>query len=256
MHGMKACDFRHAKVYFRLMEVTSTAFKLKPVKATVPRAADESVRSVQRAYSILAVFGADLPTASMTQIARLTGLPVSTVSRLLATLEALDFLRRDGAGRYSLGLRMLQLGIAARHSFNFIDIAEPFLVSINEATGENANLAVEFDAEHFTYVRQLMSRHPIRHASWVGRLLPMKDSANGAALRGKVGAQGYAYTHKTVEPDVCAVAAPISAGGGTVIASIGVTGPVYRIPERMLHEYGALVFQAAAKITALLAAHR
>ena len=85
------------------------------------------------------------------------------------------------AWRYSLGLRMLQLGIAARHSFNFIDIAEPFLVSINEATGENANLAVEFDAEHFTYVRQLMSRHPIRHASWAGRLLPMKDSANASA---------------------------------------------------------------------------
>ncbi len=238
------------------MGIKSPAAERTLGKESVQRPADESVRSVQRAYSILAVFGADLPAASMTQIARLTGLPVSTVSRLLATLEAMDFVHRDGAGRYSLGLRMLQLGIAARHSFNFIDIAEPFLVSVNEATGENANLAVEFDAEHFTYVRQLMSRHPIRHASWAGRLLPMKDSANGAALRGKVGVQGYAYIHKTVEPDVCAVAAPISDGGGTIIASIGVTGPVYRIPERMLHDYGALVSQAAAKITALLAAHR
>ncbi len=256
MWEIRACYFHYTEVHFRIMGIKSPAAERTLGKESVQRPADESVRSVQRAYAILAVFGADLPAASMTQIARLTGLPVSTVSRLLATLEALDFVRRDGAGLYSLGLRMLQLGIAARHSFNFIDIAEPFLVSINEATGENANLAVEFDAEHFTYVRQLMSRHPIRHASWVGRLLPMKDSANGAALRGKVGAQGYAYTHKTVEPDVCAVAAPISDGGGTVIASIGVTGPVYRIPERMLHEYGALVFQAAAKITALLAAHR
>jgi DNA-binding IclR family transcriptional regulator len=248
MHQMKTCYFHYVKVYFRRMEVKTSALK--------PRPADESVRSVQRAYSILAVFGAELPTASMTQIARLTGLPVSTVSRLLATLEAMDFVRRDGAGQYSLGLRMLQLGIAARHSFNFIDVAEPFLVSLNEATGENANLAVECDAEHFTYVRQLMSRHPIRHASWAGRLLPLKDSANGAALRGRVGPAGYAFTHKTIEPDVCAVAAPIRDGGGTVVGSIGVTGPVYRIAERTLHEYGALVVQAAAKITALLAAHR
>lgn len=238
------------------MGIKSPAAERTLGKESVQRPADESVRSVQRAYAILAVFGADLPAASMTQIARLTGLPVSTVSRLLATLEALDFVRRDGAGRYSLGLRMLQLGIAARHSFNFIDVAEPFLVSLNEVTGENANLAVEFDSEHFTYVRQLMSRHPIRHASWAGRLLPMKDSANGAALRGKVGTQGYAYTHKTVEPDVCAVAAPICDSGGTIVASIGVTGPVYRIPEHRLHDYGALVVEAAAQIKALLAAHR
>lgn len=225
-------------------------------KVTASRAADESVRSVQRAYAILAVFGADLPAASMTQISRLTSLPVSTASRLLGTLESLDFVRRDGAGLYSLGLRMLQLGIAARHSFNFIEVAEPFLASLNETTGENANLAVEVDAEHFTYVRQLMSRHPIRHASWAGRLLPVKDSANGAALRGKVGPEGYAYTHKTVEPDVCAVAAPIRDEGGAIVASIGVTGPVYRIPESRLRDYGALVTQAASRITALLATHR
>lgn len=238
------------------METRAAEAKQKAVKSAPPRVADESVRSVQRAYSILAVFGPDLPAAPMTQIARLTGLPVSTVSRLLATLEAMDFVRRDGTGQYSLGLRMLQLGIAARHSFNFIDVAEPFLVSLNEATGENANLAVECDAEHFTYVRQLMSRHPIRHASWAGRLLPLKDSANGAALRGRVGPAGYAFTHKTIEPDVCAAAAPIRDGGGTVVASIGVTGPVYRIPERTLHDYGALVVQAAARISALLSAHR
>jgi urocanate hydratase len=238
------------------MEVKLIEARRQPVKAAAPRTAEESVRSVQRAYAILAVFGADLPTASLTQIARLTGLPVSTVSRLLATLESMDFVRRDGAGLYSLGLRMLQLGIAARHSFNFIDVAEPFLVSLNEATGENANLAVECDAEYFTYVRQLMSRHPIRHANWAGRLLPLKDSANGAALRGRVGPAGYAFAHKTIEPDVCAVAAPIRDGGGTVVASIGVTGPVYRITERTLHEYGALVVQAAAKITALLIGHR
>lgn len=236
------------------MEIKTSTSRSRQGKGSTQRTAEDSVRSVQRAYAILAVFGADLPAASMTQVARLTGLPVSTVSRLLATLESLDFVRRDGAGLYSLGLRMLQLGIAARHSFNFIDVAEPFLVTLNEATGENANLAVEFDAEHFTYVRQLMSRHPVRHASWAGRLLPMKDSANGAALRGKVGVRGYAYTHKTVEPDVCAVAAPIFDGGGAIVASIGVTGPVYRIPEHRLHEYGALVVQASAKVTALLSA--
>lgn len=214
------------------------------------------MRSVQRAYAILAVFGAELPAATMTQISRLTGLPVSTVSRLLATLESLDFVRRDAAGQYSLGLRMLQLGIAARHSFNFLDLAEPFLVSLNETTGENANLAVAFDAEHFTYVRQLMSRHPIRHASWAGKLMPLRDSANGAALCGRTGPEGFVLTRKTVEPDVCAVAAPIFDAAGAIIASISVTGPVYRTTERALRDYGALVAQAATKISALLAAHR
>ncbi|MBK8065293.1 MAG: hypothetical protein IPK29_15565, partial [Betaproteobacteria bacterium] len=68
--------------------------------------------------------------------------------------------------------------------------------------------------------------------------------------------KGFVLTRKTVEPDVCAVAAPIFDAAGAIIASISVTGPVYRTTERALRDYGALVAQAATKISALLAAHR
>jgi IclR family transcriptional regulator, acetate operon repressor len=217
---------------------------------------DESVRSVHRAFSLLSVFGPEQPRASLSQLARESGLPVTTVSRLLTTLELLGFVRRLEDGRYGLGVRVLQLGFAARQTFDIIDVAEPLLVEINQASGENTNLAVRRDERSFTYIRQLATRHPVRHASWVGRTQPLAGTANGAALRGKVGPRGYVATRKTIEPDISAVAAPVRGPGSEIVAAISVTAPTYRTSDATLAEYGRLVVDAANRLSKLLSGAR
>ena len=213
---------------------------------------EELVRSVHRAYSILAAFGPELPRASLSQLARQSELPTTTVSRLLATLESLGFVRRHDDGTYGLGVRLLQLGFAARETFDIIDLAEPLLAEINRISGENTNLGVRRDEETFTYIRQLVTRHPVRHASWVGRTQPIIGTANGAALRGEVGPSGYVSTRRTIEPDISAVAAPVRGPGGEIIASISVTAPTYRTTDDQLAEYGRLVVDAAARLSHML----
>jgi IclR family acetate operon transcriptional repressor len=215
---------------------------------------EDLVRSVHRAFSLLAVFGPEQPRASLSQLARQSGLPVTTVSRLLATLESLGFVRRLEGGSYGLGVRLLQLGFAARQTFDIIDLAEPLLAEINRLSGENTNLAIRSDEHSFTYIRQFLTRHPVRHASWVGRTQPISGTANGAALRGKVGSLGYAATRKTIEPDISAVAAPVRGPGGEVVAAISITAPTYRTSDDELAKYGQLVVDAAARLSQSLGA--
>src|SRR5262245_49953024 len=218
--------------------------------------AEEPVRSVHRAFLILSAFGPEQPRASLSQLARKSGLPVTTVSRLLTTLELLGFVRRLEDGSYGLGVRMLQLGFAARETFDIIGLAEPLLAEINRVSGENTNLAVRRDEHTFTYIRQFATRHPVRHASWVGRTQPLAGTANGAALRGKVGPLGYVARRKTIEPDVSAVAAPVRGPGDEIVAAISVTAPAYRTSDDVLAEYGRLVADAARRLSRLLSEER
>jgi IclR family transcriptional regulator, acetate operon repressor len=207
--------------------------------------AGDAVRSVHRAFALLALFSPEQPSATLTRLAQQSGLAMSTVSRLMTTLEAMRFARRLDNGAWSLGVRILQLGAAARETFDLIGVAEPVLDDINRATGENTNLAIRLDHESFSYIRQVMSRHSVRHASWVGRTQPLKGTANGAVLLGKVPRAGYVATRKTVEPDISAVAAPVYGPGSEVIASLSVTAPTYRMTEQKLTRCARLVVDGA-----------
>jgi IclR family acetate operon transcriptional repressor len=225
-----------------------------PARARKIRTSDETVRSVQRAFSMLSAFAPERPRATLTQIAQHSGLPTTTVARLLATLEPLGFLRRFGDGSYGLGIRLLQLGFVARQTFGIIDAAEPILQELNEATGENTNLAIRADEKHFTYVAQLLSHHAIRHTTWVGRTQPLTGTANGAALLGRVGPEGYVVTRKTFEPDVTAAAAPVRGADGKIVAAVSVTGPTYRITDAKLQRFAKLVVEAAQRVSLNLGA--
>lgn len=191
----------------------------------------------------------------LTEIAQQANLPLSTVARLVGTLEGLGFMRRFPDGSYGLGVRVLQLGFVARKTFDIIDAADPILHKLNATTGENTNLAVRSGEGHFTYIRQLLSHHAIRHTTWVGKMQPLAGTANGAALLGRVGPEGYAATRKTFEADVTATAAPVWGPDGEIIAAISVTGPTYRIADVKLHRYSKLVVEAAAELSRVVRGH-
>jgi DNA-binding IclR family transcriptional regulator len=59
----------------------------------------------------------------------------------------------------------------------------------------------------------------------------------------------YGYTVEELEVGLNAVAAPIYAADGTVVATIGVSGPTFRLPATSIPEVGALARSAAAEIS-------
>lgn len=212
------------------------------------------VRAVQRAFDLLALLSGELPAATLSEFARDSGLPVSTVARLLASLEHAGFARRDADGRYGPGTRLLQVGLAALHRTSLYDLAEPHLRRLSEASGETANLALRADEANAIYLRQVVSPRSIHHASWLGRMLDLRKTAVGAALLGQVEANGYLARRDTLEPGVTAIAAPVYGPGGRIVAALSITGPSFRITERDVARFGALVAKEARLASAALGA--
>lgn len=205
------------------------------------------VRSVTRALEILACFTPAKPTASLSEIARTSGLAITTAGRLIATLEGARFIRRHSDGDYGLGTRLLQFGLTAL-STSLYQAAEPHLQAVAAATGETANLGVLDEEGAVMYLRQIESRHAIRHATWIGRTVPAIGTAIGAAIRGDVNSDGFVATRSTIEPDVTAIAAPVYGALGQIVAALSVTGPTYRISDQQIAEYGKSVLEEARKM--------
>src|SRR5690606_28591385 len=115
---------------------------------------------------------------------------VSTVSRLLATLENAGFLRRSASG-YACGTQLMQIGLSALQNLSSFEIAEPHLARLSEQTGESSYLGIPGDDGRVMYVRQCLSRKSIRHSAWLGRTVPMHGTAIGAAIKGETGTAGF-----------------------------------------------------------------
>lgn len=214
-----------------------------------------SVRSVHRAFRILDCFSAVSPSLTLSELARRSELPVSTVSRFLATLEAEDIVRRNSSGSYSGGTRLLRIGLTALQSVSAYDLAEPHLRRLAETTGESAYLGIPSGDRHIVYVRHSVSLKSIRHSAWLGRSVPREGTAIGAAISGLVGPEGFAATRQTIEPDVTAISAPVRDSDQVIVAALSVVGPTFRISDDDVASFGVALVEAAAVISRELGAH-
>jgi IclR family transcriptional regulator, acetate operon repressor len=200
------------------------------------------------ALAILRVFGQEKDSLDTTQIARQSELPPAVVSRIVPMLEENGLLAETPRGQYRLGLQLVALASRVRGLDQLRIVARPFLMRLRDATGETANLIVLHD-DHALYVDQVESRHALRHTGWVGRRVPLENTAAGAALRGATGAQ---TAHDTVELGVTAVACAIL-GTDDPQAAVGVTGPNFRLEGPDLTRASVAVETAAHAIGLALA---
>jgi DNA-binding IclR family transcriptional regulator len=97
-------------------------------------------------------------------------------------------------------------------------------------------------------------RHAIRHASWLGQQVSRRSTALGAALAGRVDADGAVVRVDAVESGVTAVAAPVRGASGAVVASISVVGPTFRLDGAALHTARRAVAERAGSLTSELTA--
>jgi IclR family acetate operon transcriptional repressor len=123
--------------------------------------------------------------ADHTRVAELagrTGLPKSTVHRILQTLVAEGFAAYDeDAGSYTPGARLLAL---AGRTLRRVDVAtggEPVLRRLQERTGATVHLAV-LAGDEAVYVRKLEGDKPYRMVSRVGMAIPLHCTAIGKAI--------------------------------------------------------------------------
>src|SRR5437762_5621773 len=164
--------FHEADGWFRAVKET-----------TVPtKRARRSVQSVDRALDLLEALVAAEGEVAITALATRTGLHVSTVHRLLATLLRRGYVRQNPeTSRYYAGAKLATLS-EGRSRFGELRLrARPLLRSLTEATRETANLVVLDDLQA-VYIETMPSPQVVRLFTAVGNRTPLHATGAGKAL--------------------------------------------------------------------------
>jgi IclR family acetate operon transcriptional repressor len=212
--------------------------------------AEPSTRTVERALALLATV-CGRGGANLADTARNCDLAPSTALRLLRTLETSGFVRKDQLGVYRPGPRIIQLGAQALSDESLIDLARAAMEELATDTGESVYLSVEGHAATALYIGIVEGTHSVRHASWVGRTVPLETSAAGHALRGKIPDDGYVVVERGVETDVTAIACPVYSQA-RVVAALSLVVPSYRLTASQAKRYGRMLVSATADVSARL----
>ena len=161
-----------------------------------------TVQSIERAFAILNALAASGDGLGVTALARQLGLPKSTVSRLLGTLEGLSAVERyPTRERFRIGGGVLALVLQVPFYQRLATLARPFLQNLAEQLGEDVALCDEW------------SRAP-----------PLTHSAvfQGHSLRGLLAAGDHM---------------PHSSGGRHPVAGVGVLGVIQEaVGSQRLHQ--------------------
>ncbi len=214
-------------------------------------------QSLERGLTALGAL-ADGPH-TLDQLAEALGVHKSTALRLLRTLEANNFVRREDAHHYRLGSALFDLANRALEDLDVRGAARPQLVRLGESTGHTVHLAT-LDDDQVVYIDKVDSRQPVRMYSRVGKRAPLHCTAVGKALVAdwsrderetlahrlsyppltvntitgpedflveldRVSAQGYAVDRSEHEDFIHCIGAPIRDSRGDAVAALSLSVP-------------------------------
>ena len=242
------------------------------------------VEALARGLDILASFGADHRSMSLSEVAVAAGLARPTARRLLLTLEELGYVR-SGDGTFELTPKVMNLGMAYVSSLGLWDIARPHLESLVARTGESSSMA-QLDGSDIVYVARVSVPKLIALRVEIGTHFPAAQTSQGKVLLAalpadqvpavlsepsrsglppyigrssdqlrdelsEVRARGWALADSELAPGVRSVAVPVRDGTGAVRAAMNVTvHAAETTTQRLLHDYLPLLLTTAGEISA------
>jgi IclR family transcriptional regulator, acetate operon repressor len=130
---------------------------------------------------VLAVLEALADHRRLSDLARSTGLPKSTVHRILQTLVDRDFAAFDDVLGYGPGPRLLGLAGRTLGEMDATLGAEPALRRLQQWSSATVHLAV-LAGDEAVYVRKLEGNKPYRMVSRVGMAIPLHCTGIGKAI--------------------------------------------------------------------------
>jgi DNA-binding IclR family transcriptional regulator len=223
----------------------------------------------------------------ISDVARAVDLPVSTVARLLGTLESLGaVVRIDEAGTYGIGAGIRALADAIDASASLATRARPVLAELVARTGETSGLSV-IDDDEVVYLDHVETAHEVTLRDWTGARLPLHVVSSGLVLLAAqppatvdvylarplarptdrtmtqsarikrrlagIRRDGHVWTIGEFDDGITSVAAPVVDASGATVAAIHTHGPSYRFPGDVDRDViTTYVTGAARKLGAML----
>lgn len=254
-----------------------------------PRGDRRFVTALARGLELLRCFKPQDRWLPHQELARRSGLPQATVSRLSFTLTSLGYLRhRPASGEYALSPAVLSLGFSVLTNFEIGRIARPFMETLAEHTQAAISLGVRHETS-MVYVAHCRSTARLILGLDVGTRLPLAVTAMGRAMwcsaspgvqamicrrlaaedptrwpqwqAGLLSAQrdhaarGYTSSESEWESDIAAVGVGIDIGDGREPLALTVGGPATRLTGALLHEdFGPALVRTGREIVAAIQA--
>lgn len=236
----------------------------------------QGVRSIRRALDILSLLTDETPAISIRDIMEATGLPKTTVLRLVHTLEQ-NGLLWAASGGYMAGPGLWRWAYLARRSWQLPPETQAMMRDLGARHGETVNLYVLRDVCRVC-VAQQESPRPLRHVVQVGDELPLWAGASSKVLLSDapeallarvarrspygeshletlrkwaagVRSDGYAVSHGEREEGLSAVAVPVTGRSGGVVAALALSGPTLRFTPERVTEFAADLREAGARMS-------
>lgn len=142
--------------------------------------------AVLRAAAILNVISKHPETyPRMSDVARETGIPHSSVTNILAALVETGMVRRSGSG-FSIGPAVVEFASVFLQSDDPVQRFREFVPSLDALSGETAQLGT-LDKGDVLFLARHDGTQPIALTSAIGRRLPASSTAIGKAMLARLG---------------------------------------------------------------------
>jgi DNA-binding IclR family transcriptional regulator len=244
------------------------------------------IQAVAHALDVLEQFHGDTELG-VTELSKRLKLHKNNVFRILATLESRGYIEQNrSTENYRLGTRCLQLGQSYIQHMGLLQQARPIMVDVVRVCHESAYVTVMRKGK-VVPLDMVESDQPVRIVSHIGETLPLHCTAAGKVHLAfepmeelqrtfpeglerhtentitdrrilfeqlkEIATTGYAVDNGEYLSDVRTIAVPIKDYTRTVVGSLAVSGPSYRIPtERIEKELSPLAIKAGRELSTRL----
>jgi len=244
------------------------------------------IPSVKRAFEILELFLRGVPSISVPEITSQLDFPRTTAHELVQTLLSLGYLEKSDteAHRYTLGLRIFELGGVYVSHLDITDVGKRVASKISKECDETVQMAI-LDGSEAVFIVRVDSSHTLRLVSAVGSRLPahctgvgkmmlsaLSDENLAALYKGykqlpkmtansitskkalikelkAIRKRGYAYDDCESNEDARCVAAPVYDQNNTICAAMSITVPVTRMSPARRKELAGIVKNGAKELS-------
>ncbi|MFZ5649134.1 MAG: IclR family transcriptional regulator [Bacillota bacterium] len=243
-----------------------------------------SVQSLERAFSLLEAFAPNNAEQGISDLSRKVNLPRPTVSRLVATLESLGYLRQNkDTKKYSLGPKLIYLGTVVQAGFNLMEVAAPVLHKLRDNLKETVYIDV-IDGDERVCIASLPGLHAVRTVvepgqrsplyagadsrmllssfsdSWIDQYLKrvsikhfapntVSDPGKIKDLIKEIRSAGYSFSVSEFHPGSACISAPVRDSSGNLVAALSVSFPEMKATPPYIESYKTAVTGAALEIS-------
>ncbi|MFS0687994.1 IclR family transcriptional regulator [Sporosarcina sp. 179-K 8C2 HS] len=246
-------------------------------------------KTVVRSMDILNLF-IDHAELTFQEIIEISGIPKTSVYRMLMSLEELGLVEKGADAKYRLGLLFLKFGHLVSSRIDIRQIAYPIMQELHKDVEEAINLIVR-QGDEAVYIEKVDIHQKVRLYTAIGRRSPLyagacsrvilsflrdheidayletielHSFANGTITDKDLlyetirmaRMNGYTLSNSELENYTSAIAAPIFDHKGDVVAGISIAGIEANYQDENIPVLAAKAIEAAGKISRQLGYNR